>query len=172
MHVFAKLAQMLRLGVCVAAGLWCASAVALDAPKGPVLLTISGTIATTNAGATAQFDREMLAKLPQRTTEVETPWTKGVTKFEGPLGAALLDAVGAKGTTLKVTALNDYAAEIPVEDFRKWPVILAMRRDGAEMPVRDKGPLFVIYPFDVDKTLYNEKYFNRSVWQVKSIEIR
>ena len=87
-------------------------------------------------------------------------------------GAALLDAVGAKGTTLKVTALNDYAAEIPVEDFRKWPVILATRRDGAEMPVRDKGPLFVIYPFDVDKTLYNEKYFNRSVWQVKSIEIR
>lgn len=172
MDVFAKLARMLRLGVGVAAGLWCVTAVALDAPKGPVLLTVSGAISSPNAGATAQFDREMLAALPQRATEVETPWTKGMTRFEGPLGAALLDAVGAKGTTLKVTALNDYAAEIPLDDFRKWPVILAMRRDGADMPVRDKGPLFVIYPFDVDKTLYNEKYFNRSVWQVKSIEIR
>jgi hypothetical protein len=147
-------------------------AAALETPKGQVILTVSGAISQTNGPNVASFDRGMLDNLPKRLTRIETPWTKGMVAFEGPLGAALLDAVGAKGTTLKVVALNDYAAEIPVEDFRKWPVILATTKDGAEMPVRDKGPIFVIYPFDQDPGLYNERYFNRSVWQVKSIEVR
>ena len=49
--------------------------------------------------------------------------------------------------------------------------ILATRMDGQLMSVRDKGPLFLIYPFDLDSGLYNEKYFARSVWQIKEIEV-
>ena len=44
--------------------------------------------------------------------------------------------------------------------------------DGKPLSVRDKGPLFLIYPFDKNPELYNEKYFSRSVWQIKKIEIR
>ena len=149
-----------------------AEAAGLAAPSGEVILTVSGRIASTNAGATATYDLAMLDALPKRATTTETPWTKGVVTFEGPLGAALLDQVGAEGTTLKIVALNDYAVEVPVEDFRKWPVILATHKDGKTMPVRDKGPIFVIYPFDLDRSLYNEKIFSRSAWQVKSIEVR
>ena len=39
------------------------------------------------------------------------------------------------------------------------------------MSVRDKGPLFVIYPFDEAPELNNETYYGRSAWQVKSIEV-
>ena len=35
----------------------------------------------------------------------------------------------------------------------------------------DKGPLFVIYPFDLDSNLYNEVIFGRSVWQVASVTV-
>ena len=146
-------------------------AAGLTAPTGEVILTVSGKISATNAGATATFDMAMLEAIPSRITETETPWTKGKVKFEGPLGSALLDRIGASGTMLKITALDDYAVEIPVEDFRKWPVILATRRGGKAMPVRDKGPIFVIYPFDLDRSLYNELIFTRSAWQVKSIEV-
>lgn len=149
-----------------------AQAAGLAAPTGEVVLTVTGKIATTNAGAGATYDMAMLEALPGRATVTETPWTKGTVKFEGPLGAALLDQVGASGETLKITALNDYVVEVPAEDFRKWPVILATRKDGKAMPVRDKGPIFVIYPFDLDRSLYNEKIFSRSAWQVKSIEVR
>ena len=149
-----------------------AEAAGLAAPAGEVILTVSGRISATNAGATATYDMAMLDALPKRATVTETPWTKGVVTFEGPLGAALLDQVGAEGSMLKIVALNDYAVEVPVEDFRKWPVILATRKDGKAMPVRDKGPVFVIYPFDLDRALYNEKIFSRSAWQVKSIEVR
>ncbi|MDK9695490.1 MAG: hypothetical protein OEL76_03785 [Siculibacillus sp.] len=159
-----------------ALGLGLATSVAQSAglatPTGDVVLTVSGRIAATNVGPAAAFDMTMLDALPRRITETETPWTKGMVRFEGPLGAALLDELGATGTVLKITALNDYAVEVPVEDFRKWPVILATRKDGKPMSVRDKGPIFVIYPFDVDRSLYNEKIFSRSAWQVKSIEVR
>ena len=162
--LFGALALVLFVPAALAAG--------LTTPKGEVILTVSGRIATTNRDATAVFDRDMLEALPGRTTETETPWTKGRARFRGPLGSALLDAVGAEGTTLHIVALNDYAVDVPVEDFRKWPVILATRKDDQPMSVRDKGPLFVIYPFDLDRGLYNEKYFSRSAWQVKSIEVR
>ena len=140
--------------------------------KGPVILTVTGAITTTNADKSAVFDKAMLDALPSRVSKVETPWTEGVTSFEGPLGKALLEAVGSKGTTLHVVALDDYAVDIPAEDFVKYPVILATKKNGVPMPVRDKGPIFVIYPFDTDKALFSEAYFNRSVWQVKSIDIR
>ena len=48
-------------------------------------------------------------------------------------------------------------------------MILATKRDGAMMSVREHGPIFVIYPFDQEPDLYNEKYFSRSVWQVSTI---
>jgi hypothetical protein len=144
----------------------------IPAPRDSVILTVTGKIEHHNGGGSARFDAGMLQALPARVTAAATPWYPRKTIFEGPLGSALLDMVGAKGTTLRVTALNDYAVDIPAEDFRKWPVILAMKVDGKAIPVREKGPIFVIYPFDEQPGLYNEVYFGRSAWQVKSIDIR
>ncbi len=143
----------------------------LAAPTGPVVLTMTGRIARTNAPGAARFDRAMLAAMPQGSFTGETPWTKGRVTFSGPLGAALLDLVGAEGNTLKVVALNDYASEVPVEDFRKHQVILATHRDGTEMAVRDRGPLWIIYPMDRDASLRNPIVYHRSVWQIRDIEV-
>lgn len=152
--------------------LFAGPAMALDAPKGPVVLTVKGSITETNGPDGASFDIEMLNALAQRTTVTKTPWTEGEPSFTGPLGSAILDAVGASGTTMVVTALNDYAAEVPLADFREHEVILATAQDGQPLSVRDKGPLFLIYPFDSNPDLYTEAYFSRSVWQIKSIEIK
>lgn len=146
------------------------SALALDAPKGPVLLIVKGAITNTNVGDTAEFDLAMLEALAGRKAKMETPWTVGEVTFEGPLLSALLEAVGSTGTRLSVKALNDYAAEVPVEDA-ELATMLATRIDGKLMSVRDKGPLMVVYPFDQNPDLYNEKYFSRSVWQIKEIEV-
>ena len=152
-------------------GALCAtSALALDAPKGPVILTVKGAISNTNAGDTAQFDMAMLEALAGRKATMETPWTDGKVTFEGPLLSALLDAVGSTGSLLSVKALNDYAAEVPAEDA-KLATVLATRMDGKLMSIREKGPLMLVYPFDQNHDLYNEKYFSRSVWQIKEIEV-
>lgn len=143
----------------------------LAQPAGDVILTISGAITITNDGDTATFDLAMLDALDQRQTTTETPWYDGAQEFSGPTMAALLTQIGATGSTLRVVAINDYAAEMPITDATNLPVILASRHAGNLMSVRDKGPLFVIYPFSEMPELSNEVYFNRSVWQVKAIEV-
>lgn len=143
----------------------------LPQPQGPVILTITGAITRTNGDGVARFDRAMLEALPGRSAAVETPWLSGVTTYEGPFGAAVLAAVGASGATLKVRALNDYVAEVPAEDFQRDGLILALRENGKVMSVRERGPVFIIYPFDLDPALNSEKYYNRSVWQISTIEV-
>jgi hypothetical protein len=148
------------------------AALALEAPSGPVVLTVTGkSVSERNGGDAAVFDLEMLKQLSGRRASMETPWTNGVTTFEGPYVRAILEAAGASGKTLRVKALNDYSAEVPIEDATTIDSILAFKMNDAPMSIRDKGPLFMIYPFDLDPGLYNEKYFSRSVWQIKEIEV-
>lgn len=147
------------------------SASEIGQPSGMVVLTVKGAISATNADSAAQFDLAMLEALDSEEITTETPWYDSARTFNGPLISALLDEVGASGETLRVTAINDYSAEIPVSDVMSYPVILATRINGETMSIRDKGPAFVIYPFDRAPELYDELYFGRSVWQVKSIEV-
>jgi hypothetical protein len=148
-----------------------AGAAPLDTPAGDVALTITGNIDNTNADGAATFDLAMLEALAGRSATMETPWTTGATTFEGPLLAAVIEAAGGHGKRLLVKALNDYSAEVPIEDATALETILAVKMNGAPMSVRDKGPLFLIYPFDKKPELYNEKYFSRSVWQIREIEV-
>ncbi|SIQ74493.1 hypothetical protein SAMN05880582_103200 [Rhizobium sp. RU20A] len=147
-------------------------AMALDKPTGEVILTIVGKdLKHPNAPGAAEFDLAMLESLNGRSGTMETPWTEGKTTFSGPLLRAVLEAAGAEGEKLKVRALNDYVAEVPISDADTLDTMLATRMNGEIMSVRNKGPIFLIYPFDLDKSLYNEKYFSRSVWQIKAIEV-
>ena len=43
--------------------------------------------------------------------------------------------------------------------------------DDKPMAVRDKGPLFIIYPFDQHAELRNPVYYSRCAWQLKAIEL-
>ncbi len=149
-----------------------AAAESLPRPLTKPILTVTGKIAVTNDGGKAVFDREMIEALGETSFSTSTPWYNGSHKFEGVPLAKLLDTVGASGDRLVVTALNDYSTEIPVEDAHKFGVILALKRDGEYMPVRDKGPIFIIYPFDSDSALKAQVYYKRSAWQVSRIEVK
>jgi hypothetical protein len=144
---------------------------ALDKPVGRAILTVSGEVSQTNAGKEAQFDAAMLDKLPQHKLTVETPWYKGAQTFEGPLLRDVANAVGIKGKKLYVVALNDYAAEIPMDDIKKYDVVLARKLNGKVLGVRDKGPLFIMYPFDKHPELRVKDIYNRCVWQVNRIRV-
>jgi len=136
------------------------------------VLTVSGRISVTNGDGTARFDRAMLEALGMVGFETTTPWYQGTVKFEGVPLERLMQAVGATGSRIVAVALNDYSAELPIEDVHRYNVILALKRNGEYMPVRDKGPLFIVYPFDNNPELKSQKYYSRSVWQVKRIEVR
>jgi hypothetical protein len=149
-----------------------ADSVALPPPQGMPILTMTGVIARTNAGSRALFDAAMFAALPRQSITTGTPWYDQPRTFEGPLLRDLLAAAGASGRMLRVEALNDYAALLPFADAVAYNVIIADRIDGELIPVRERGPLFIIYPFDQVPQLKTEQYYQRAVWQVKSIEVQ
>lgn len=155
----------------VSAALLPATTWALDAPKGKVVLTVSGKLGETNRAGKAVFDMAMLEALPQKTFTTMTPWEKTPVKFTGPLLRDVLAAVKAKGTTLKAVALNDYKIAIPLDDTSKFDMVLAHRMNDQPIPVRTKGPLFVVYPFDSNPALQNAVYYERSIWQLGGLEI-
>lgn len=144
----------------------------LEAPVGPVILTIDGALAKTNGPGTASFDRAMIDRFRQHSLRTQTPWTDGRQSFEGPRLADILDRVGADGDTLLAIAQNDYAVEIPMSDAAEFGIILASRINGSALTLRTKGPLWVIYPFDADPVLEHERYYARSIWQLKKLTVR
>jgi hypothetical protein len=156
---------MLASGLAVAAG-------SLGQPAEKPILTVSGKIAVTNKDGVAQFDRAMLESIGMVSFTTSTPWYKEQVSFEGVPLAKIMQTVGADGERLVAVALNDYSAELPMEDVAKYNVILALKRNGEYMPVRDKGPLFIVYPFDSNPDLKNQKFYSRSVWQLARIEVR
>lgn len=144
---------------------------ALEPVKGKVILTITGKVAEKNTATGAAFDLEMLEKLPQQTFTAQTPWEKAPIKFQGPLLRDVLAAAKASGTTLKAAALNDYQTTIPADDAKNFDVIVAHKMNDAPIPVRTKGPLFIVYPFDSKAELRAAAYYERSAWQLKSINV-
>jgi hypothetical protein len=148
-----------------------ACALALEPTTGKVVLTISGKINEKNAPNSANFDMAMLEKLPQKTFTTLTPWDKVPIRFTGPLLRDVLAAAKANGEVIKAAALNDYQTSIPFEDSQKFEVILAHKMNGKPIPVRTKGPLFIVYPFDDKAELRAAVYYERSAWQLKSLTI-
>jgi len=144
---------------------------ALDAPKGPGVVTFKGLITQKNRGDTAVLDAAMLDKLKTYTVKTVTPWYTGAQTFDGPSLADVLKLVGATGKTLKIIALNDYAIDVPLEDAALYSPILARRIGGVALTPRDKGPLFLVYPYDSKPELSTEKFYARSAWQIAVIEV-
>jgi hypothetical protein len=147
-------------------------AMALDRPVGAVVLTVSGRVRHPNAGESAQFDMAMLEQLPQHSFVTRTPWYSTARKFTGPLLRDVLSACGAQGSNVRATALNDYRVDLPFDDAQRFDVLVARLLDDKPMAVRDKGPLFIIYPFDSSAELRSTVYYSRSAWQLKSLEVQ
>jgi hypothetical protein len=156
-------------GVSLCAG--AAQAQPLGAPSAAVVLTVRGKIQHANRTDGAAFDMAMLEALAQHSFTTKTPWYAQPRKFTGPLLRDVLALVGAHGSTLRLGALNDYRIDVPADDSKRFDVTLARLIDDKTITVREKGPLFMIYPFDSDTALRNALYYSRSVWQLKSIDV-
>ncbi len=141
-----------------------------SAPMGEVLLTASGMIAATNQDGTLALDQEQLAALPQTSFTTSTTWTDGTPTFQGVLLKDYIAAIGATGKTITLTALNDYKITMPMADVRDDAPMLAYLMDGKPMSLRDKGPVWLVYPYDANADYRTEVAYSRSIWQLDRIE--
>lgn len=136
------------------------------------LLVISGNVTKPNQGVAFVLDQAMLDSLPQTIVKTETPWTKGMVTFGGVSLGTLLAVAGAEGDIIRAIALNDYAVEIPIGDAKDPRVIVASTMDGERMRVRDKGPLWIIYPLTDEAEYRGELTYSKMIWQLSRIEVK
>jgi hypothetical protein len=142
-------------------------------PTAPVVLTVRGRLGLTHADAVVPLDIPTLESLGLIRFTTPTAWTDGLVTFEGVLLSRLLEVLAVPGnvTALAMTALDDYQVTIPAVDVRTWPVLLALKRDGQYMSVRNKGPLWVVYPRHAFPELAQAKHNSKWIWQLKEIVI-
>lgn len=143
----------------------------LPAPQGKVILTVSGAIASTNGDGVLALDADQMASLPQHSFATATIWTEGTTTYSGVLLRDLLTVAGATGGTVRLTALNDYQITMSAADALADGPLLAYLADGEPMSTREKGPVWLIYPFDDVAAYRTEQTYARSIWQLNRIEI-
>lgn len=143
----------------------------LGQPANEPLLTVLGDVAAAGEGTALRFDRPMLEALQNVTFTTSTIWTTGPQTFTGVPLAHLLEAVRADGTRVAIYATNDYKVEIPIAELDGNAPIVAFLQNGAPMSLRDKGPLWIVYPYDANPDYRSEVSYARSVWQVERIEV-
>lgn len=143
----------------------------LTTPTGEVILEIYGAIEKTNNDDVAEFDQTMINQLSKRVIHTNNHVVKDVVPYEGVDLSTLLKQLGAKGSIARVFALDDYVAEISIAEIHKYKVILATKENGKNLTIEDKGPFFVVFPFNDYPELRDNTHYSQSVWQVKSIEI-
>ena len=156
-------------------GMGAAAAETQSLPLAEPILTVFVTDALQTPESStpeAAFDLAMLRAMPVTSFRTSTVWTEGVSEFTGVSLKDFIDAINISTGTLSMYAANDYVAEVPVSDAVEGGPILAYLMDGQEMTVRDKGPLWVIYPFDDNPNYQTEVVYSRSIWQLVKIEIK
>ena len=149
-----------------------ANADSLAKPTGKVLLTISGDIELTNSASGAQFDYDMLEDLGFVDKKIATEWTGLDSVFTGVLARDVINLVGAKGTWVRAVAANDYSVNLPLTDLTRFETLLALSENGERMTLRDKGPLWLLYPNDSRPEVADYEIAKRMIWQLKSLQIQ
>ena len=136
-----------------------------------VVTTKTDIILTVSSGMDVlTLDRSDLSKLTVTSFDTSTIWTDGIHTFTGLSVKTLIDLIGVTNGMLRATAINNYAIEIPVSDAVTEGPIIAYLMDDKEMSVRDKGPLWVVYPYDSNPDYRSEVVYSRSIWQLDRIE--
>lgn len=140
--------------------------------QGRVVLSVTGR-QRDGAPARHDFDLPMLEALGLETLSTRTTWTGTAEQtFAGVRLARVIGALGLDGTAIRATALNDYAVDVPMEDVTRHGAFLATRQDGVPLRVRDRGPIWLIYPWSDRPELDIATFRERAIWQLRRLDLR
>src|SRR4029453_5914530 len=137
-----------------------------------VILSVTGAISGAGGSGRIDFGLNALEQLGLTKLKTWTPWTEGDVEFEGVWARRLMQAVGAQGTEVEARALNDYEEVIPIDDFHRYDVLLALRMNGQLMRTRDKGPIWIVYPWSDHPELDDFATRENSVLRMNALHVR
>lgn len=145
----------------------------IPAPEQEVLLTVTGKIGIANSDNAIVMDRAALEQAGLVEYSVTDPFEERSILYRGVLMRDLLALwqVAADARTVRIRALNDYKIDIPIDDFRHYPILFALQADGVDLQPDYRGPAMLVYPLDqyeFDLIAVQRNW----IWQIKTIDIQ
>lgn len=145
------------------------------AGQGPVLTIRQIDAQTSDTGEKSDvlyaFTMPMMHALPQTTYTTSTIWTDGVVEFTGVLLTDMLDTIAVSPNLVTAWAINDYMAEFSPDDVGWGVALIAHSMNGQPMPVREKGPLWIVFPYDASVEYRSDYVFSQSIWQLNRLNV-
>ncbi|AVS79526.1 molybdopterin-dependent oxidoreductase [Paracidovorax avenae] len=162
----------------------------------PALLTVAGAIQQPNRGAlnptadllaakqgvqfsqARSFDAAALQHLPAVSITPTLEYDGQRHTLEGPLLSTVLAAAGAPtqgSATVVLRAVDGYNASLTVADADRYRMIVALRMDGAPLPLGGLGPQWAVYDADNLPQFKNKplkERFALAPWGLYLIEVR
>lgn len=135
------------------------------------MASADATLTVTNGDTVVEMDAAMLNALPQISFETTTIWTEGMITFSGPSLHSLMAQVGITEGNLSLTAVNDYSIQVSVADIDENAPIVATLMNGEPISRREKGPYWLVFPYDSEAKYQSEDIYSQSIWQLVSIEL-
>lgn len=117
----------------------------------------------------ADFDQ-----LPQNDFTTETQWTEGEIAFSGPALKDVLELADPEleaDTPVRLIAANQYEVTLDMDLLSEDAPIIATRMNGKTFGTRQNGPLWVVFPYDLDSRYQSEGVYSASIWQLIEIQI-
>ncbi len=144
------------------------SAFASGLPAGtdPVLLTVAV------GEELREYSLADLQALGTGILETWTPWTERKHVYGGiPLRLLVQDAGLPPDAFVRLRALNGYHVTRPLGGLLEADAFLAFRCDGKLMAVRNKGPVWLLFPFSAQPHLNERDYRMAAVWMLSEITV-
>ena len=120
----------------------------------------------------AELDAAALSAMGKVDLVTATPWTEGEIRFSGVPFEVLQAALGMQGDEVVLRALNDYSVLTSAAVLVSKGAMVAFEIDGKPIPVREKGPFWIIFPWSARADLNDPGTHSLSIWQLQTIEIR
>ncbi|WP_413205107.1 molybdopterin-dependent oxidoreductase [Rhodospirillum sp. A1_3_36] len=116
------------------------------------------------------LDMSELASFPQTEITTSTPWTEAAT-YSGPLLQNVLQHLGLSIEAITAIGADGYRAGFSWAEGGKYQPILAIARNGAPLPFREQGPIWLLFPFNDQPDIQSDPWYFRAVWQVVRLEV-
>jgi hypothetical protein len=121
----------------------------LSQPSQDWNLSIQGSIPRAKSIDWSQL--QALAKTRIRTQEPHHFSTKATVEFQGISIKSLLDQAQLSPqlpdtTEITFVAFDGFRTTVPLGDLRRYPILLALRRNGKLLELSEGGPLYLVFP--------------------------
>lgn len=140
----------------------------------PVVLTVYGNIELNEQQHTQlDFTLSELQALTQADMTTAHPWSAEPRRYRGVDMISLLNNLFSQKNilSLQLEALNDFSVVVNWDQISSYSPILAWQENKQTMSLRNKGPLWLILPFDQVPQIQQADFLHFMIWQLRVIRV-